>query len=112
VRTIAHEVGHHLHLGIGNLGSPRDDPEVIAKKYSTEILESLKRNWKYRLGFWWIKEIAFWHYVQGMLDDRRKKYKSAAEHFYTAWNLDPKLGNVASYYWSTKEKSTTTEVST
>ena len=99
------ETGHHLHLGRCKLGVRNLDTETVARDYSVQTIARLKKKWRYKLGFWWINEIAFWHYSMGILDGQAEKHEAAARHFYSAWNLNPQLENVAAYYWTAKEQS-------
>jgi tetratricopeptide (TPR) repeat protein len=107
VSTLAHEVAHHQHLGLGNLSLcivENEDPEIVANRYAENTLSQMRKKRKYRLGFWWLKELAEWHYVIGIIDAQAGRYESAMSHFHYAWNFNPQLENVAAYFWSAKDK--------
>jgi hypothetical protein len=107
LRTLAHEIAHHQHAGLGNQSLcivENEDPEIVANRYAENTLSQMKRKWRYRLGFWWLKELAEWHYVKGIVDAQAGRYESAMSHFHHAWNFNPKLENVAAYFWSAKDK--------
>lgn len=107
VRTLAHEVAHHQHMGLGNQSlcvGENEDPEVVANRYAENTLGQMEKKWRYRLGFWWLKKLAEWHYVKGIVDAQATRYESAMNHFHHAWNFNPQLDHVAAYFWSAKEK--------
>ena len=106
-RTIAHEMAHHIYLCRNELCYVTNSSDVIegvANNYARDVLNQMRKERKYRLGFWWVKEIAFWHYSLGILDFRENKYASSADHFFYAWKLDPRLDGVASRYWAAIDK--------
>lgn len=110
IRTLAHEVAHHLFQMKGYINQPGDkkeDEEVLAESYAVRTLQRILSKWQYKLGGKMAKEIAFWHYSQGILDLKSKQYLSASNHFFKAWDLDPELQDVSSFYWQAKEMSLT-----
>jgi hypothetical protein len=113
IRTLAHEVAHHLTAKRGYIYLPNEkseDEELLADRYANDVLREMTKRWHYKLGQWWLRESAFWHYSQGLLDWREKKYASASAHFYRAWDFNPELEEVASFYWRTKELSITEQM--
>lgn len=107
IRNLSHEVAHHIVAERGylfQLGEAPDKPEELADQYAHDTLNKIVRtNWCYRLAHWLSKEIAFWHYAQGIFDFRDNRFLSAANHFYAAWELDPELPEVSEYYWQARD---------
>jgi len=104
VRTLAHEVAHHL-IATGSLESEGDtDEEITANCYAAEVMRQTTKKWGYKLGLICLKEIAGWHYAFGSIDWRQENYKSAANHFLKAWHLDPNHEEAGDWYWRAKDK--------
>jgi hypothetical protein len=105
--TLAHEVAHHLVATRGYVFTPaekHDDEEQLAERYALNVLDRMTRNWSYRLGQKCLKELAFWHYAFGAADWNHRKYSSAADQFYTAWDLDRSHTEAAYWYQRAREK--------
>ncbi len=62
----------------------------------------MKKKWHYRLAQWCIQDLADWYFVYGIVAARSNKYESAAESFFTAWDLNPDHKDAGSYYWHAK----------
>jgi Zn-dependent peptidase ImmA (M78 family) len=110
VRSLAHEVAHHLAATQGQVlssdQSQKDqEEESAADKYAANVLDRMKQSWLNRLGGRGLKEIAQWHYVFGIADLRAKKYGEAADSFYKAWDLDPSNKEAGDLYWRAREMS-------
>lgn len=106
LRTLAHEVAHHLIATRGYVFKKEEDlsdEEMLANRYAESVLRKAAAQWSYKLGQWCLKDIAGWHYAFAMVDWRQKKYKAAAERFYNAWNLDPENEAASRWYWRAKE---------
>lgn len=106
LRRLAHEVAHHLIAIRGYVfreGEETTDEESLANHYAACVEQRVTMRWQYKLGQRCLKEIAIWHYTFGILDWREKKYRSAAEHFYDAWNLNPENKEAGYWYWRAKE---------
>jgi len=104
-QTLAHEVAHHLAFTRGYVLKPGEflnKEESLASKYAENVLKRMTKRWHYRLGRWFIKELAGWYFAFGLVDARKGRYRSAADRFYTTWSLHPEHRNAADYYWSTK----------
>ena len=106
VRTLAHEVAHHLAATRGYINQKDEirDEELLANRYADNVLQKMMRHWSYRFGQLCLKEIAGWHYAFGNVNWRQQQYKAAANHFFTAWDLDPENKNASYWYWRAKEK--------
>lgn len=110
MRTLAHEVAHHVVASQG-LVPGSDEPgndeeeESVANKYAAHVLDRMERNWFNRLGERGLKEIAQWHYVLGIADLRAKKFVDTADSFYKAWDLDPSNKDAGDLYWRARELS-------
>lgn len=107
METLSHEVAHHLHLDrkrsvLSKLKAK--DPEEVAKQFAAKIISQMRNSWKYSLGFWWIKELAFYHYCKGIFAFEDAKYSLSVNHYFNAWRLDPSLSEVAERHWAAKEK--------
>lgn len=110
VRTLAHEVAHHLIATRGYVNQPgeeTEDEESLADGYADKTLKRMVKRWPYRLGQWYFKERASWHYIFGSLDWRQQKYEAAANRFLDAWNLDPSHKSAAYWYWRARERCST-----
>lgn len=110
VRTLAHEVAHHLKATRGYVNQPgeeTEDEESLADSYAEKVLQKMVERWPYRLGQRYLKERASWHYAFGSLDWRDQKYEAAANRFLDAWNLDPSHKSAAYWYWRAKEMRST-----
>lgn len=108
IGTLAHEVAHHLVATRGYVfqeGEDTGDEELLADRYAASVLRKATQRWPYRLGRCVLEVLSGWHYAVGSADWRRKKYKSAAEGFYNAWNLDPESQEASYWYWRAKEMS-------
>lgn len=106
--TLAHEVAHHIFFTRGYIFSPGelgDDEESNAAAYGNKVLERVMRHQTYKLGQRCIKELAFWHYSNGIIDSQKNNFVSAADRFYKAWVLDPTLEDVGKFYWLSCEKA-------
>jgi hypothetical protein len=104
-RTLAHEVGHHLDAKRGYILQPKEEctnKETLANQYAEHIRKKMMNKWYYRLGQWELNNIAMVHYTSGMRSWSEKRYKDAAEHWYTAWDLNPELKEAAYWYWRAK----------
>lgn len=107
LRTLAHEVAHHLKATRGFIlheGEDDTDEEALADRYAECVVERVTTRWPYKLGQLCLKEIASWHYIYGMLDWREEKYLSATERFYNAWELNPENKEADYWYWRAKDK--------
>ena len=106
-RTLAHEIGHHLIAIRGyvfNQGEDTSDQEVLANQYARNHLEKMRSRFRYRFGFWLMKQLAELHYSAGVVYSTKQKYCEAADCLYKAWDLNPKLENVAEWYHLAREK--------
>lgn len=106
IRTLAHEVAHHLKVSRGFIlheGENDIDEEALADRYAESVLERVTKKWPYKLGQLCLRELASWHYTYGMLDWREKKYLSAMERFYKAWDLNPENKEAGYWYWRAKD---------
>lgn len=106
VRTLAHEVAHHVTATKGYVfqpGEKADDEELIANRYAASVLSKMRAHWRYRFSHWCLREIAAWHYAFGNVDWREKKYEAAANRFFRAWDLDPEHSDASYWYWRAKE---------
>ena len=106
-KTLSHEVAHHLHLDrkrsvLSKLKTK--DPEEVAKQFAAKILLQMRNSWKYFIGFWLIKELAFYYYCQGIFAFEKHKYSLSANHYFNAWRLDTTLYEVAERHWAAKER--------
>lgn len=113
VRTLAHEVAHHLIATRGYVfdeGEDVADEELLAERYAEQVLLRATKRWLYKLGELSLNEIASWQYTRGILDWRDGRYLSAAERFYDAWNLNPKIKDAAYWYWRSRDKLVQTQV--
>jgi tetratricopeptide (TPR) repeat protein len=106
LRTLAHEVAHHLvatRKYVFRPGENLEDEESLARCYAAHALERATARWSYKLGRWSLKEIAGWYYAFGNLYWREKKYSTAAAYFFKAWDLDPEHNEAAYWYWRAKD---------
>jgi hypothetical protein len=107
-KTLAHEVGHHLinergYIFLpGERVRPAEYEEEMAYRYSYSVIKKMKAHWYYRLASWAIRDLAWWHYVHGMLDWREGNYKRAAERWYKSFRLDPDRNEAI--YWHKRAK--------
>jgi hypothetical protein len=64
----------------------------------------MMEKWQYRLAQWCIKDLAGWYHAFGLAAARNHEYETAAEYFFTAWDLNPKHTEAANCYWLAKER--------
>ena len=96
-KTLAHEIAHHLFATRGYIFTPREkrgDEEKLCEEYAERHLQRLQKKWRYKIGFRLLNWLAELHYSTGIVYSSKKKYCEAADHWYLAWNLNPKLENV------------------
>lgn len=106
-RALAHEMAHHLIATRGYIFKPGEevsDEESLANRYAQKHLEKMQRRWRYRFGFWLMKQLAELHYSSGAVYSSKQRYCEAADSWYMAWNLNPKLKNVSEWYHLAREK--------
>ncbi|MDQ3803228.1 MAG: hypothetical protein M3416_05170, partial [Acidobacteriota bacterium] len=106
LRTLAHEVAHHLVSTRGyvfHAGEDVTDGEALAERYAASVEQRVVRQWRYRLGRFWLKEIAGWYYAFGNVEWREKNYQAAVRYFLNAWHLDPEHELAGYWYWRAKE---------
>lgn len=106
VRTLAHEVAHHVITTKGYVFQPGEtaaDEELIANRYAETVLAKMRAHWRYRFAHWCLRDLAGWHYAFGSVDWREKKYEAAADRFFKAWDLDPEHADASYWYWRAKE---------
>src|SRR5262244_3452618 len=107
--TLAHEVGHHLIATRGYVFQPhekfKDDAnrEDFCNRYAFHVTQKMMAHWYYRLGQWALKDLASWYYIFGCRDWNEKKYKKAAERFYTSFHLDRNREDALNWYWRAKD---------
>lgn len=108
VRTLAHEVAHHL-IATGRTSTlpgaaaAAGDEEEVANLYAEGVVRRMEGRWAYRWGQRRLKKLAEWHYAFGIADWRGLRYEAAARHFFNAWDLDPTHETAAYWYWRAKE---------
>jgi hypothetical protein len=111
VYTLAHEVGHHLIEKRGYIFQPDErykhdeNEEDFCNRYAFNVTQKMMGHWYYRLGAWALRDLAGWYYIFGCLDWKEKKYKKAAERFYTAFHLDRNREDALNWYRRAKELS-------
>jgi hypothetical protein len=107
LHCLSHEVAHHIRAKKGYIfqaDEQSNKEEELASKYARDTVNQIVRlNWSYRVAHWLSKEIAFWHYTQGILDFKQCNFFSSASHFQAAWELFPDLPNVSTYYWQARQ---------
>lgn len=106
VRSLAHEVAHHLMATRGYVFRHEDnlkDEEEIANEYAAVVMGRMTTSFAFRLGRWCLKDIAEWHFAFGRANWRSKKFPEAAERFYKAWDLDPSNEEASYWYWRSRE---------
>jgi hypothetical protein len=109
--TLAHEVGHHLIATRGYIFQPLEqfkhaaNQEDFCNRYAFSVAQKMMEHWYYRLGRWGLKDLAGWHSVFGYLDWKGKKYKEAAEHFYTSFHLDRNREEALNWYRRAKDEA-------
>lgn len=116
VRTLAHEIAHHLMAQRGYVFTPadwnQDDEEQLANRYSEIVLKRMTRKLSFRLSEKIVKEIASWHYALGSADWKYNNFESAARHFYLAWDLDRAHKEASYWYGRAREKNSEINAST
>ena len=108
VRSLAHEVGHHLVAMRGYVirpGENLENEESLVNQYAASVVHNMMTRWSYRLGEWCLKDLAGWYYAFGAADWRSKKFAKAADKFYLAWDLDPLHEDYNYWYWRAREIS-------
>ena len=106
-RTLSHEVAHHLiatHGYVFEPGEDLSDEESLANRYAQKHVEKMRACWRYRFGLWLMKQLAELHYSSGVVHSSKQRYCEAADCWYMAWNLNPKLKSVSEWYHAAKEK--------
>ena len=106
-KTLSHEEAHHLHLDrkrsvLSKLKTK--DREEVARQFAAKTVLQMRNSWKYSMGFWWIKELAFYHFCKGILAFEKDKYSLSENHYFSAWRLDPSLSEVAERHWAAKSR--------
>jgi hypothetical protein len=105
-RTLAHEVAHHLVATKEHVSKQietSEDEESFANEYAGKVLKKMTKRWYYKLGSWCIKDLSGWHYAFGLIDMREGNYRAAADHFFSAWDLNPEFEDAADWYWRARE---------
>lgn len=108
LRTLAHEVAHHLVATRGYVfdkGEDVADEEALANRFSATVVASTATKRSYRLGQWCIKDLAEWYYTYAMTDWKKQDFRAAARRFYNAWDLCPDNAEAGYWYWEAKERS-------
>lgn len=108
LRTLAHEVAHHLVATRGYVfekGEDVADEEALANRFSATVIASTAQKPSYRLGQWFIKDLANWYYTFAMTDWEKKNFSAAARRFYNAWDLCPDNAEAGYWYWQARERS-------
>lgn len=106
--TLAHEVAHHLIAKRGYVFQPNEifpheeNEEEFCNRYAFGVSKKMMKHWYYRVGMWALRDLARWYYVFGCLDWKDKRFKKAAEHFYTAFHLD--RNHDEALYWYRRAK--------
>lgn len=106
LRTLAHEVAHHLMATRGFVfhdGEDITDKEGLAERYAASVEQRAITRWRYKLGRFWLKELAGCYYAFGSVDWGHKNYCTAARYFFDAWHLDPEHELASYWYWRAKE---------
>lgn len=108
LRTLAHEVAHHLVAIRGYVferGEDVTDEEALANRFAATVIASTTQKPLYRLSQWCIKDLANWHYIFAMTDWKKKDFKAAARRFYNAGDLCPDNEEAAYWYWEARKRS-------
>ena len=106
VKTLAHEVAHHLIATRGYVsysGEDIGDQESLANRYAEGVLQRMMKRWYYRLGQRLINDLAETNYAFGAIEWEKQRYCAAAERWYKAWELNPELEDIADLYWQAKD---------
>jgi hypothetical protein len=107
--TLAHEVGHHVVAKRGYINKPAETrkyeeiEEAFANRYAFSVWARMKQKWYYRIGEGVMESLAEWQYGCGIHDWNVGMYAEAAEHWRTAWTLNPDHKLAAEWYWRAKE---------
>jgi hypothetical protein len=100
--TLAHEVGHHLAFLEGEFNRPilrEREVEGFADRYAKAVIQSLKKQYLYRVGRWGLNELADWYFWLGLAAARRNAQQLAAQRFYLAWHLNNEHKYAADHYY-------------
>ena len=111
LRTLAHEVAHHLVATRGYVfekGEDIADEEALANRFSAKVVASTAEKQSYRVGQWCIKDLANWYYTFAMTDWEKKDFNAAARRFYHAWDLYPDNEEAGRWYWEARARAQVT----
>lgn len=106
VKTLAHEVAHHLIATRGYVFQPGEDlsdQESLANRYAAGVLQDMMKRWHYKLGRWLINDLAETNYAFGAIEWQKQRYCAAADRWHKAWALNPELEDIADLYWQAKD---------
>jgi hypothetical protein len=112
-RTVSHEIGHHLIAERGYIFEPGEKLELphheeeIANRYAASVVSRMKARSYYRLAAWLGRDLADWHYLQGIFAWEAGRYSRAAERWYAAFLLDPDHLDASYWYWRAKSMAET-----
>jgi len=109
--TLAHEVGHHLIAARGFIFQANEtfrypeNEEEFCNRYAFGVTERMMTRWYHRLGMWVLRDLAGWYYAMGLSDWKSKRFKKAAENFYTSFHLDRNRDDALYWYWRAKDEA-------
>ncbi|HEV8371449.1 MAG TPA: hypothetical protein VGQ39_26130 [Pyrinomonadaceae bacterium] len=110
VRTLSHEVAHHLIAKRGYVFkeseqiSSFEEEEQLADLYSVYVSSRMK-GWCARLALWMTKDLADSYYQLGIFKWRERNYPEAAESWYRTFLLDPTRQDAVYWFHQAKEAS-------
>lgn len=107
LRTLAHEVAHHLVATRGYIfeqGEDLADEEALANRFSATVLKAAAGKWSYRLGQKGMKLLASRYHLFALIDWEKEDFSAAATRFYNAWDLCPDSEEAAYWYWQARDK--------
>lgn len=105
IKTLAHEVAHHLQATRGYIFQPNENPkdhELLAETYAAGVYKKMIKRWHYKLGQRLINSLAKTNYAFGTIEWQKQRYCAAAERWHKAWELNPELEDIADLYWQAK----------
>lgn len=98
IQTLSHEVAHHQVKQRRQIFSDSKEEEV-ASRYSRAVLAHVRRRAWYRFWDLVLREVSNWHFAFARADYRGNDYVRARNHFYIAWDLNPRNVLAAEWYW-------------
>jgi hypothetical protein len=109
IRTLSHEIGHHLVAKRGYVFDQTEDissfeqEEELANRYSALTVANLK-GWRWRFALWLNRDLADSYYQQGIIRWQANNYTQAAESWYRAFLLEPDHEHALYWYHRAKER--------